>query len=125
MFHGKYMATYMFNRSMTTYIFTGVGVLNIDCNSDLEQMAEGGAATQIQRGKGDAAGCWENGTCSTHGRRQAASSHETATARVDGGAGVGRSVGVGVQGVVGEGVAAAWSRCAGMGSRTRRCSAVT
>jgi len=56
------MATYMFNRSMTTYIFTGVGVLNIDCNSDLEQMAEGGAATQIQRGKGDAAGCWENGT---------------------------------------------------------------
>ena len=56
-----------------TYIFTGVGVLNIDCNSDLEQMAEGGAATQIQRGKGDAAGCWENGTCSiarTDGGRQ-------------------------------------------------------
>ena len=53
----------------------------------------------------------ENRTCGTHGRRQVASSH--------------RSGGSESKACVGEGVVAAQSQCAGMGSRMRRCSAVT
>ena len=55
-----------------------------------KQMTEGGAGhtdlksstTLARKGKtNSAAGCWENGTCGMHGRRQAASSHKTTRGR--------------------------------------------
>jgi hypothetical protein len=80
----------MFNGSMATYMFNGDASKEGETNPNRLQLS----LPPDNHKTAAAADCWENRTCSTHGRRgrQATLSYKTTRARVDGGTGVGQAV---------------------------------